>query len=150
MNEELIEKIVSEVQKRQNLPTALLIGKKPTKDLGWQYVDSDYSAVVIGSMSACDVLAFPDEASAQALLTGTAVYVFEEGLEYRAFSRTANRAFWSRLLSAERQMKQLGVQFIGAKQRLLTAEEVRQRLRNGQAIDGRLTPLARDVLEGKA
>ena len=34
--------------------------------------------------------------------------------------------------------------------KLLTAQEVRRRLREGQPIEGRLTPLARDVLEGKA
>ncbi len=151
MNEELIEKIVAEVKKRQNLPTALLLGKKPPQELGWQYVlEGEHSAVVIGSMSAYDVLHFPDEASAQALLSGKSVFVCEEGLEYRAFARTSNRTLWSRLLSAERQMKQLGVQFVGTKQqKLLTAEEVRRRLRDGQPIEGRLTPLARDVLEGK-
>ena len=47
-------------------------------------------------------------------------------------------------------MKQLGVEFLGAGQeKLLTAEEVRRRLREGLPIEGRLTPLARDVLEGK-
>lgn len=152
MNEELIEQVIAEVKKRQNLPTALLLGRKPAQDLGWQYVlEGEHSAVVIGSMGAYDVLHFPDEICAQALLSGKSVYVCEDGLDYRAFSRTSNRALWSRLLSAERQMKQLGVQFIGAKQqRLLTADDVRRRLRDGQPISGRLTPLARDILEGKS
>ena len=151
MNDALVERIVEEVQKRQNLPNALLIGSPPTHDLGWHYVtDGAYTAVMIGSMSAHEVLHFPDKHSLQALLEGKSVYIWEEGLQYRAFSRTSNRALWSRLLSAERQMKQLGVQFLGVKQqKLLTAEEVRQRLRDGQPINGRLTPLARDILEGK-
>lgn len=151
MNDALVERIVEEVKKRQNLPSAFLIGKEPSQQLGWHYVTGGaYSAVVIGSMSAHDVLHFPDEISLQALLEGKSVFIWEEGLQYRTFSRTSNRALWSRLLSAERQMKQLGVQFLGAKQqKLLTAEDVRQRLRDGQPINGRLTPLARDILEGK-
>lgn len=151
MKESLIDQIVAEVQKRQNLPTALLIGNEPPQSFGWHYVkEGEYSAVVIGSMTASELLQFPDERSVQALLTGKAVYVCEDGLAYRAYSRTANRALWSTLLSAERRMKQLGVQFLGAKQTLLTADEVRRRLKNGQSIEGRLTPLARDILEGKA
>lgn len=152
MNDALIDKIVDEVKRRQNLPSALLIGRTPTQNTGFCYVSQgEYSAIVIGSMSAHDVLTFPNEAVLQALLLGKPVYLAEEGLDYRAFSHSANRALWSRLLSAERQMKQLGVQFLGTRQqKLLTAEEVRRRLRDGQPIDGRLTPLARDVLEGKA
>lgn len=151
MNDALVEQIVEEVKRRQKLPPALLIGKDPTQELGWHYVtDGAYTAVVIGSMSAYDALHFPDAVSLQALLEGKSVYIWEDGLEYRAFSRTSNRTLWSRLLSAERQMKQLGVQFLGSKQqKLLTAEEVRRRLRDGQPISGRLTPLARDILEGK-
>lgn len=151
MNDALVEKIVDEIRKRQHLPCAFLIGKQPTQELGWSYVtEGEYSAVMLGSMCAYDVLHFPDKISAQALLEGKPVFVFEDGLEYRSFSRTSNRTLWSKLLSAERQMKQLGVQFVGAKQqRLLTAEDVRRRLRDGQPISGRLTPLARDILEGK-
>ncbi len=152
MNEALVDRIVEEVKKRQNLPAARLIGKAPTQELGFRYTeDSDFSAVVIGSMSAYDALHFPNEIVLQALLTGKAVYIWQDGLEYRAFSHTANRTLWSRLLACERQMKQLGAQFIGAKQqKLLTADEVRRLLKEGQPIHGRLTPLARDVLEGKA
>ena len=152
MDDALIEKIVDEVKRRQNLPKALLIGRTPAENTGFCYVsEGEFSAVVIGSMSAYELLSFPNETVVQALLLGKPVYLAEEGLDYRAFSRSANRALWSRLLSAERQMKQLGVQCLGARQKkLLTAEEVRRRLREGQAIEGRLTPLARDVLEGKA
>ncbi len=151
MNEELVDRIVAEVRRRQNLPTALLIGEKPTQELGWQYVtDGEYTAIIIGSMSASALLHFPDEPCTQALLLGKPIYAYEDGLLYRKYARTSNRVLWSKLLAAERQMKQLGVQFLRAKQqKLLTAEEVRRRLRDGQPIDGRLTPLARDILEGK-
>lgn len=152
MNEELVDRIVEEVRRRQALPLALLIGDEPPVPLGWDYVtQGEYQAVVIGSMTAAEVLHFPCDACAEALLLGKPVYLYENGLKYRPFAKTANRAFWCRLLSAERQMKQVGVQFVGERhERLLTAEEVRRRLRDGQPIEGRLTPLARDVLEGKA
>lgn len=158
MNERLIEQVVAEVRRRQaeHRPSALLLGRAPERDLGFHYVkEGDYAAVVIGSLSACALLHLPDEALTQALLLGKPVYLCPEGLEYRKYSRTANRVLWSRLLAAERQLKQLGVRFLergatGGSGTLLTANEVRRRLREGLPVEGRLTPLARDVLEGRA
>ena len=155
MNERLIEQVVAEVRRRQQeaRPAALLVGRAPERDLGFHYVrQGEYAAVVIGSLSGCALLHLPDEALTQALLLGKPVYLCPEGLEYRQFSRTANRALWSRLLAAERQLKQLGVRFLERKpgEKLLTANEVRRLLREGLPVEGRLTPLARDVLEGRA
>ena len=155
MNERLIEQVVAEVRRRQEerRPAALLVGRAPERDLGFHYVkEGDYAAVVIGSLSGCALLHLPDEALTQALLLGKPVLLCPEGLEYRQFSRTANRALWSRLLAAERQLKQLGVRFLERKpgEKLLTANEVRRLLREGLPVEGRLTPLARDVLEGRA
>ena len=159
MNERLIEEVVAEVRRRQALerPTALLLGRAPARELGFHYVkEGDYTAVVIGSLTACRLLHLPDETVTQALLLGKPVYLCPEGLEYRQYSHTSNRVLWSRLLAAERQLKQLGVQFLeqntkgGGTGKLLTADEVRRRLREGLPIEGRLTPLARDIMEGKA
>lgn len=152
MYEELIAQVLDEVRRQEPRPTALLLGRRPPQDCGFQYVlTGEHDAVVIGSLSAGELLRFPDEACTEALLAGKAVYLWEDGLDYRKHSRTANRALWSKLLSAERQLKQLGVQRLNASgTRLLTADEVRRRLRDGQRVDGRLTPLARDVLEGRA
>ena len=155
MNERLIEQVVAEVRRRQQeaRPAALLVGRAPERDLGFHYVrQGEYAAVVIGSLSGCALLHLPDETLTQALLLGKPVYLCPEGLEYRQFSRTANRALWSRLLAAERQLKQLGVRFLERKpgEKLLTANEVRRLLREGLPVEGRLTPLARDVLEGRA
>ena len=155
MNERLIEQVVAEVRRRQEerRPAALLVGRAPERDLGFHYVtQGEYAAVVIGSLSGCALLHLPDEALTQALLLGKPVLLCPEGLEYRQFSRTANRALWSRLLAAERQLKQLGVRFLERKpgEKLLTANEVRRLLREGLPVEGRLTPLARDVLEGRA
>ena len=158
MNERLIEEVVAEVRRRQALeqPAALLLGRTPTRELGFHYVQAgDYTAVVIGSLTACQLLHQPDEAVTQALLMGKPVYLCPEGLEYRQYSHTGNRVLWSRLLAAERQLKQLGVQFLerganGGNGKLITADEVRRLLKEGLPIVGRLTPLARDVMEGKA
>ena len=155
MNERLIEQVVAEVRRRQaeSRPSALLVGRAPERDLGFHYVkEGEYTAVVIGSLSACALLHLPDETLTQALLLGKPVLLCPEGLEYRRYSRTANRVLWSRLLAAERQLKQLGVRFLERKpgEKLLTANEVRRLLREGLPVEGRLTPLARDVLEGRA
>ena len=152
--EELIEQVLTQVRRQcsEGKPEAFLIGKAPESDLGWCYVSQKpYRAVVIGSMSAAELLHFPNEVCADALLTGIPVFLWEDGLEYRRFSQTPNRALWSRLLSAERKLKQLGVRFLDTSgSRLLTADEVRRRMRDGLPIQGKLTPLAKDVLEGKA
>lgn len=156
MNEKLIEEVAAEVLRRQQQKqrTALLVGKKPPQALGWQYVLSgEADAVMIGSLSAGELLQFPDERCADALLTGKPVYLWEEGLEYRRFARTANRALWGKLLAAERQLKQFGVQFLGSSSSpLLTAVEMRRLLAAGTLPPAgqRMTPLARDILEGKA
>lgn len=151
MNEQIIEAVLAEVRRRQSRPAALLIGREPPQELGYRYVtQGTYAAVVIGSLSAAELLRFPDGACLEALLLGKPVYLCEEGLDYRRYAQSANRALWSRLLAAERQMKQLGVRPLRAPGGLLTAEEVRRRLRDGLPVEGRLTPLARDILEGKA
>lgn len=156
MNEALIEQVLAQVRQRsRERPAALLLGQAPAHDYGWRYVrqgdSEDYAAVIVGSMTASQLLHFPDECSAEALLSGKPVYICREGLLYRRYASTANRAFWCRLLSAQRQLQQLGVRFLEAEpsKKLLTAEEVKRRLREGLPIEGRLTPLARDYLEGK-
>lgn len=156
MREELVEEVVAEVRRRWNRPqaSALLLGRRPAGEYGWNYVAAgDYAAVVIGSMSAGELLHFPDDICAEALLKGKPVYVCREGLDYRQYGKTCNRVLWGKLLGAERQMKQLGVQFLGSQgNALLTAQEARRLLREGKPIPSgsRLTPLAKDVLEGKS
>lgn len=151
-HEELIDAVAARVRERLGgVPTALLLGERPGAELGWRYVaQPPYDAVMIGSMTPYELLCFPDERCTEALLLGKPVFLWEDGLALHRYARTANRALWSRLLSAQRQLRQLGVQFLGAKNApVLTAEEVRRRLRTGQSISGRLTPLARDILEGR-
>lgn len=67
-----------------------------------------------------------------------------------ATPKRASRALWSALLAAERRLRALGVQELAQKSALVTAEEARRLLHSGLPVTGRLTPLARDVLEGRA
>lgn len=154
--EEMIRRVVEEVlgEKKPctfDLPRALLIGRKPPRDLGYMYVDQgEYEAVIMGSMSAWELLHFPNEVCTEALVKGLPVLLWEDGLEYRRYRDRCNRALYTRLLSAERQMKQLGVRVLRREeQKILTAREVRNRLETGQPLTGRLTPLAQDLLEAK-
>ena len=152
-----MEQLADEVVKRlqPELPAALLLGTAPKAELGFRYTRSaPYDAVVIGSLSVSEFLHIPDERVYLALLQGLPVYLYEDGLAHRAFQHTANRPLWAKLLERERYLKTMGVRFVGgtAEKRVLTAQAVRQRLAAGQAVpkNARLTPLARDILEGKA
>lgn len=152
MKEQLIEEVVRRVQEQlTGKPKALLMGRMPPGETGFSYVsEAPYTAVVIGSMDAWELFHFPDRRVLEALLEGKPVYYCEAGQDWKKYSHSANRTLWSKLLSAQRQMQQWGAMPLGtSSQKLLTAQEVRRRLSQGLPIEGRLTPLARDILEGK-
>ncbi len=146
--EEVVRRVRQELEKS---PRVLLIGRRPAQETGFVYVfQAPYSAVILGSMSAYELLNFPQEAVLEALLQGLPVYCWEEGQDWKQYAHSPNRALWSRLLSARRQMQQWGVKPLrSVSGGLLTAQEVRRRLALGLPVEGRLTPLARDILEGK-
>lgn len=153
MHEALTEQIAREVLRRMEptRPNALLLGDTPDIDLGFRYDTGSYSAVVIGSLSMGKLLCFDLDPVYAALAEGKAVYLYEDGLPQRRMP-IRNRLLHSRLLAAERNLKQLGVQFVGsaAHGRLISAEEARRLLRTGGTppVGCRLTPLAREILEG--
>lgn len=156
MNEALVESVLEEAMSRleQNaLPTALLIGQTPKQPLGYQYTDhAPYSAVVIGSLTAGELLHFHNDAVLEALLVGIPVLLNEGGLLYRSHRSSANRLLWAKLQEAERQLLRYGVQLAGAApaKKLITARDARQLAAQHRAPpEGAvLTPLARDILEG--
>ena len=155
--EGLIAKVVEEVLHKEqlhgsDLPRARLLGREPERNLGYTYVrQGAYEAVVIGSMSGWELLQFPNEVCTEALMKGKPILLCEDGLVYRKDKDTCNRALYGRLLAAERELRQLGVRFIGKEEKkLLTARDVRRLLESGQPITGRLTPLARDILEAES
>ncbi len=127
---------------------ALLIGKEPDRDLGFQYVAEGWDAVVIGSLSLSQLLRFREEAVLQALAQGKSVYLYTPGLPPCPGSRSLAAA----LTAAQRELKNWGVLFTdGGRKQLVTAEEARALLRQGKhpGPGAVLTPLAKEIFEGK-
>ncbi len=155
MDEATLDRWSEEFLRRYQVekPVALLLGREPEEDLGYRYVrQGEHEAVVIGSLDAAQLLYFDQPPVYRALLRGLPVYLVESGLEHRRYAGCANRLLWNRLVAAERQLKQLGVEFVGGQERrLITAQAARQLQKRGQTPPpgSRMTPLARDILEGK-
>ena len=128
---------------------ALLIGKDPTADLGYEYVTAEpYDAVVIGSLTLSQALGLREERVLEALAEGKTVVLYTPGLP----EAPKNRALAASLASSRREMKSWGVVFTdGSQRRLITAQEARAMRVNGTrpAPGAVLTPLAKDILEGE-
>lgn len=127
---------------------ALLMGKEPMAQLGYQYVTEEpYDAVVIGSLSLSQLLRFQEERVLQALAEGKPVYLYTPGLP----EAPKNRALSGSLTAAQRELKNWGVLFTdGGRKKLITAEEARILRSTGQrpSPGAVLTPLAREIMEG--
>ena len=127
---------------------ALLLGKEPGMELGFQYVqEPPYEAVVIGSLSLAQLLRFREEPVLTALAEGMSVYLYTPGLP----EAPKNRALSGSLTAAQRELKNWGVLFTdGGRKRLITAEEARiLRSAGRQPAPGAvLTPLAKEIMEG--
>ena len=130
------------------MSTALLIGREPGQELGWNYVNqAPYDAVVIGSLTLSELLRFREERVLTALAEGKPVYLYTPGLP----EAPKNRALAGSLTAAQRELKNWGVLFTdGGRKRLITAEEARVIRSTGRQISpgAVLTPLAKEILEG--
>ncbi len=129
---------------------ALLIGKEPDVDLGYQYGSAPYDAVVIGSMTLGQLLCFREERVLEALAEGKQVLLYSPGLP-----QVKNRAMGAKLAERYRELKNWGVVFTdGARRHLVTAQEAREMRRIGRrpGPGAVLTPLAKEILgsEGSA
>ncbi len=128
---------------------ALLIGKEPPADLGCVYPgEPPYDAVVIGSLSLGEIVSFRQEAVLQALSEGREVLLYTPGLPKPEKSRGLS----AECAGATRRLKSWGVVFTdGAQKRLITAQEARNLVAQGRdpGPGAVLTPLAREILEGK-
>ncbi len=127
---------------------ALLIGKEPGAELGYEYVrEEPYDAVVIGSLKLGELVCFREERVLDALAQGKSVLLYTPGLP----EAEKNRALAGSLTAAQRELKAWGVIFTdGGRKRLVTAEEARELRRKGR-VPGPgavLTPLAKEILEG--
>ena len=127
---------------------ALLIGREPGAELGYEYVrEPPYDAVVLGSLSLGQLLRFREERVLEALAQGKQVLLYTPGLP----EVPKNRSLAGSLASAQRELKNWGVLFTdGGRRHLVTAEEARLLRQQGRrpAPDAVLTPLAKEILEG--
>ena len=127
---------------------ALLMGREPDCGLGYTYVTQPpYDAVVIGSMSLGEQLC-PGQALLEALAEGQPVILYTPGLQ----NALGNRGLSAALAARRRELKNWGVVFTdGAQRKLITAQLARE-LRASGSLPGPgavLTPLAKEILEGK-
>lgn len=126
---------------------AFLIGTQPP--LPFDYVtQKPYDLVVIGSLSPGQLLHFRNETVLEALCAGKTVYLYTPGLP----EVSKNRALAAACATAQRELKNWGVLFTDGNRRyLITAEEARQLYSKGEkpAPGAVLTPLAKEILEGK-
>ena len=127
---------------------ALLIGREPGPELGYEYVTQPpYDIVMIGSLKLSELLHFQEERVLSALAEGKAVYLYTPGLP----ESPKNRALAGRLTAAQRELKNWGVLFTdGGRKKLVTAEEARILRASGRlpAPGAVLTPLAKEIMEG--
>ena len=127
---------------------ALLIGREPGTELGFQYVtEVPYEAVVIGSLTLSQLLRFREVRVLSALAEGKPVYLYTPGLP----EAPKNRPLAGSLASAQRELKNWGVLFTdGGRKKLITAEEARILRASGQmpSPGAVLTPLAKEIMEG--
>lgn len=128
---------------------ALLIGKEPGAELGYQYVsEPPWDAVVIGSLTLAQLLRFAEAAVLEALAEGKPVYLYTPGLP----EAPRNRALAGSLTAAQRELKNWGVLFTdGGRKRLITAEEARILRSTGRkpSPGAVLTPLAKEIMDSE-
>ena len=128
---------------------ALIIGKEPDTELGFDYVSDDpYDVVVVGSLTLSELLRFREERVLTALAEGKKVYLYTPGLP----EAPKNRALSGSLAAAQRELKNWGVLFTdGGRKKLITAQEARALVAAGQGVSpgAVLTPLAKEIMEGK-
>ena len=129
---------------------ALLIGQAPPCNLDYTYVsEGEYDAVVIGTLSYAQLLHFDVEIALKALAEGKRVLLYEPGLP----EARGNRGLSAALASRRRELKSWGMVFTdGGQKKLITASGARELLAAGKqpAPGAVLTPLAKEIMEGKA
>ena len=128
---------------------ALLIGLEPEVDNNYIYVNQKpYDLIIIGKLKPGEMLQMPANDVCEALMEERPVYYWQHQ-SWRG-CKTA-KLLCKELQMAEQRLYRLGVLPLGHEARLITAQQARELLRLGKkpAPNCRMTPLARDVLEGK-
>lgn len=145
--EELTQAVLERMA--ENKPRAYLIGEPPENYHNYNYVNEEpYEAVVLGVLSPGELLHMPDDTVCRALLEGKAVWLWP----HQRHHGVANaRLLCRELTAAEQHLKQLGVRVMGQERPLITAQAARLLRQAGERPEpgSRLTPLAKDILEGR-
>ena len=128
---------------------ALLMGREPEVSLGCTYVTAPpFNGVVIGSAQVGQLLGYGLEPALSALAEGKPVILYTPGLP----QVTQNRPLAASLAARYRELKNWGVHFTdGRQKRLVTARDAECLVAQGRRPDpgAVLTPLAKEILEGK-
>lgn len=146
--EQLTQAVLERLEEER--PRALLLGKAPPEDGGYALVrQAPYEAVVLGILSPGELLQMPTDPVCQALLEEKTVYFWPKQ-PYRQ-AKTA-RLLCRELAAAEQHLKQLGVRPMAQQGRLITAQEAQKLRSMGKTLPPgcRMTPLAREIMEGRA
>lgn len=145
--DQLTDAVMEKLDSRK--PRVLLIGDLPKVDHNYNYVkQKPYEAVVLGVLTPAQLLHMPSDHVCEALLEEMPVYFWPNQPWKKA--KTA-KALCRELLAAEQRLYRLGVLPVQGKERLITAAQARSLRQQGRKPPegSRLTPLAKDVLEGK-
>lgn len=148
MNLEELTQAVLERMAAQK-PRAYLIGKLPNDYHNFNYVNEEpYEAVVLGVLAPGELLHMPNDVVCRALLEGKPVWLWPHQMHHSAAHA---RLLCRELTAAEQHLKQLGVRILGQERPLVTAQTARLLRQTGGLPQpgSRLTPLAKDILEGR-
>ena len=156
MDDTVIRRLTDELwQRLSEKPRALCIGRLPEGD--WEFLpvsEPPWDMVVLASLTPAELLSMPTDPVCRSLLEGKPVYLREAGLEHRNYPGSGAKALLAMLCARERQLRSLGVRPLERTEnrRLYTASDVRRLLSEGGTLPHgcRLTPLAKDIWEGKA
>lgn len=152
MDNGFLDRITDAVRQRlaDPLPRAFCIGTPPAGADFLPVTEAPWDMVVICTLSPAQLLAMPTDPVCRAILAGVPVYLMDDGLEHRKIPPGPGRLLRAELMAKERRLRELGVQLWGkTRSGLVTAAEARRLGRNGIPPGARLTPLARDILEGR-
>ncbi len=145
-----LEELTQAVMERMDgqKPRAYLIGEKPDYH-NYNYVnEKPYEAVVLGVLSPGELLHMPNNVVCEALLEGKPVWLWPHQKHHHASNC---RLLCRELSCAEQHLKQLGVRIMGQDRPLITAQTARHLRQLGEKPHpgSRMTPLAKDILEGR-
>ena len=146
--DQLTEAVLEKLADRK--PRALLIGEQPEIYSNYNYVnEKPYEAIVLGALPPGELLHMPNDVVCCALLEQMPVYLWQHQPWKKC---AAARMLCRELAAAEQHLYRLGVVPLDDGARVLTATAVREMLQQGKrpVANCRMTPLARDILEGKA